>query len=64
MRARISDRAELLYRTQGRVGGYTDSEIESILTVEFDLDDYQVEDWLPPILKRAKETTKNVRHQN
>jgi hypothetical protein len=56
-RARIAERAYVLYRTQARPGGYSDSEIESILIVEFDLDDYQVEDWLPPILKRAKETT-------
>lgn len=56
-RARIADRADVLYRTQSRPGGYSDDEIESILIVEFDLDEYQVEDWLPPILKRAKETT-------
>lgn len=63
-RARIADLAEMLYRTQGRVGGYTDSEIEFILIVQFDLDEYQIADWLPPIIKKVKETTKNVRHQN
>jgi hypothetical protein len=63
-RARIADLAEMLYRTQSRPGGYTDSEIEFILIVQFDLDEYQIADWLPPIIKKVKETTKNVRHQN
>lgn len=55
-RARIALRAESLYRTQSRPGGYQDHEIASILTVEFSLDEFQVEDWLPPLMKKAKET--------
>ena len=44
-RARIADYCESLYRS-----GYRPDEIITILAVEFSLDEFQVEDWLPPIM--------------